>query len=383
MKRFKIQCLKAQLCALVFSSSHITVYSQCVAFGPNDFSSFSNNTSIGTLAWSNTSNAQLADNNYANAGQLLGLFSTINTNYLVAQGPGYAVPSFATVCGISVDIEESATGLTLGASAKDLSVKIVQNNTISGTEHALAVGWTGASSYATYGSPTDLWGLSWLPADINSAGFGVAIATHLSTGAASLFLTARVDHIRVTVYYDSSSILSSSFRDFEAVKMPRKVNLQWTAAATGASHFIVQKSADSHSWEQFDSIPVIGGPSWIYHSADGHPGPQNYYRIREVDINGQQKGSGILSVLYPGIQQQAITISPNPAHGMARVWSLDKAAIIRSIKVMDLCGRPVQAPCTENTGGVFELNTSNLPPGIYLLKMATQNGAVSSRLVVR
>ena len=381
MKRFKIQCLRAELCMLAILFAGTTASSQCLPFGPNDCSSFSNNASIGTLAWSNAANAQLADNSYGSAGQLLGLFATINTNYLVAKDPGYAVPAFATICGISIDIEESATGLALGASAKDLSVKIVQNNTISGTEHASGAGWTAANSYATYGSATDLWGLSWLPADINSAGFGVAIATRLSTGAASLFLTARVDHIRITVYYDSSSILSSTFRDFEAVKLPGSIQLQWTAPnATGTGHFIVEKSADSHSWQQTDAVPVA--EALVYHSVDDHPGLLNYYRLWQVDAGGFRKGSDIVSIQYPGMPQQIINISPNPARGFTRVWTPDPGILITNVQLFDLCGRPVHAP-VESAGAVAVLNTSGLPAGTYLLNVLTQKGSVVSRLVVQ
>ncbi|HEY4149185.1 MAG TPA: T9SS type A sorting domain-containing protein [Chitinophagaceae bacterium] len=385
MKPFKIPCPGAQLFALITLLAATNAYSQCVPSNVNHCSSFSNNTSIGTYAWSNPAGAQANDFSYANMGVLLGLFANINTNYLVAEGPGFNIPSYATICGIEVDVDESAVGIVLGTKVSDHSVRIVKGNTISGTEHASGAAWTLGGGYATYGSATDLWGLNWLPSDVNSAGFGIAISTNVSFGLASLLLTANIDDIKITVYYDSSTLLTSSSIKLAAMKAPGRVNLQWSdLTGSLSSYFIVEKSADSRVWTAIDSVPAAetNSSGGSYHSSDPYPGPQNYYRLRQTDMKGMQQLSGIVSVEYTNTTKDGLDIFPNPAHGQTRVAPLDKTTAIRDIKVIDLFGRPVPVPLSV-AGTAFELNITHLPPGIYLVQALIQNKITSSRLIVR
>ena len=59
--------------------------------------------------------------------------------------------------------------------------------------------WSVAETTQTYGGPSDLWGSTWTPAEINAGGFGVAFAATYTGATGSE--AARVDAIRVTVHY--------------------------------------------------------------------------------------------------------------------------------------------------------------------------------------
>jgi hypothetical protein len=201
---------------------HSLAVAQCIQVGPLDAALFSNNTSLGTVAWNNPGNAALSDGNRAQATQVLSLFDMAPTNYLVVQNLGFAIPTGAAICGISVAVERSAGGLSLGGSVEDLSVKIVKNGSIAGTEHASATGWPSGGATATYGSSTDTWGLSWLPSDINANDFGVAIAASLNAGLASVSMSARIDHVNITVHYMNPFILPAK---------PRQLTVHVTPAA--------------------------------------------------------------------------------------------------------------------------------------------------------
>lgn len=194
----------AFLCAVCYSHSS---FAQCVVSGPSNATVFSNNTSAGTVAWNNPGNASTSNNSYAQASQLLSLFATANTNYLVVQGLGFTIPVAATICGISVSVERSAGGLSLGGAVKDAEVRIIKNGSITGINHANAASWPGTDAIATYGSSSDVWGVSWTPADINAGNFGIMIAASLSAGLVSVSMSARIDHVSVTVYYLNPSIL--------------------------------------------------------------------------------------------------------------------------------------------------------------------------------
>lgn len=194
----------ALLCLALFN--HYAT-AQCIQSGPFAATAFANNTSTGTVAWNSPALAGLSDNTNTQATQVLSLFATANTNYLMAQGFGFNIPTAATICGIAVSIERSAGGLSLGGGVEDASVRIIKNGSITGTDHASAAGWGSSDVVATYGNSTDIWGVTWTPADINASNFGVAVAASLQAGLASVTLSARIDHITVTVYYMNPSLL--------------------------------------------------------------------------------------------------------------------------------------------------------------------------------
>lgn len=139
-------------------------------------------------AWSDPGNAQVSDDAYAATSP-----GGAATQYLQATNFGFAVPAGAVILGITVDVERTSAAGTV----YDASVRIVKGGTVSGIDHLNPPTsfWPVADAIATYGSTLDLWGVGWTPADINAAGFGVAIA------ATDSFDTAAVDHVTVSVTY--------------------------------------------------------------------------------------------------------------------------------------------------------------------------------------
>lgn len=74
----------------------------------------------------------------------------------------------------------------------------MKGGVIGSTNRNLGSYWPTSDTYVSHGSNSDLWGETWTTADINSNGFGVAISP--TNDYASLD-NARIDHIRITVYY--------------------------------------------------------------------------------------------------------------------------------------------------------------------------------------
>jgi len=162
--------------------------------GPNNGGTFADDATVGTIAWTNPSNASASDNIYATAS----LLATQITHYLKSTNFGFAIPTDATVIGVTVDIERSQTGV--GAAVNDSSVKLVKGGTISGNEKATGTTYPTTDAYATYGSASDLWGLTLTPADINLSTFGVVIASTDTVAG-----TAQIDHVRITIDYTGSN----------------------------------------------------------------------------------------------------------------------------------------------------------------------------------
>lgn len=163
------------------------------ALGPNSGATFADDATIGSIILSNVDNAAVSDNAYVSAVLLAGQI----THYLKATNFGFAIPTDATILGVTVEVERSSTVLS---TTVDQSIKLVKGGTISGDEKAAGGTWPTTDAYATYGSATDLWGLTLTPADLNLSTFGVAIGA--TTGIAA---TAQIDHVRMTVDYLGSN----------------------------------------------------------------------------------------------------------------------------------------------------------------------------------
>lgn len=147
-----------------------------------------------TTTCSSPTNARASDNSVATASMVVG--ST--TQYLVALSYNAAVPTGATIAGITVQVERSSSA---GLATTDNAVHLVKGTQIlSAADNKAAAGtWPIAEATVTYGGPTDLWGSTWTVAEVNAGGFGVAFSAMYAgaTGNES----ARVDSIRVTVHY--------------------------------------------------------------------------------------------------------------------------------------------------------------------------------------
>jgi len=191
-----------------------TRIAQAASIGPNNPSSADGTSQAGggTVTWTNPTYIFASDNNRATAALAKGVISY----YLQATGFGFNIPSDAVINGIYVEVERSISEAT--TYTKDNSIKIIQGGTITGTEHADTVTTWPASSadaYKAYGSSTDLWGLTWTPAQINASNFGVAVQAKNTKKNAAYTNTAQVDHIRITVYYTLPTYTQSHYRFFQ------------------------------------------------------------------------------------------------------------------------------------------------------------------------
>ena len=119
--------------------------------------------------------------------------STADSNALVADQLGFALPPTARVDGIEVRVRRRA-----GAGrVRDGEVVLVRNGVALPISRAVMTPWPVALANATYGGPTDTWGESWTGADINRSNFGVAISAQHTGGGPDI---AEIDHIEVRVH---------------------------------------------------------------------------------------------------------------------------------------------------------------------------------------
>ena len=160
----------------------------------------------GTVDWANPGYITADDTSYASA-TLVG--STLTSNYLEGTHYGFAVPSNAAISGIVVTIVRRESGSMPGYfDVRDSVVRLLKAGAVTGNNKA-ATGteWptTSAPIAAIYGTPVDLWGTTWTPADINDPNFGVALSV-----ISDVNRIAYVDYMQISVTYTVTMVGSAT-----------------------------------------------------------------------------------------------------------------------------------------------------------------------------
>ena len=161
------------------------------------------NSGVGTIVWSNPGNVANNAPGPLQAASIAGSLAAGNiTHYLVGSGFGFAIPSTATISGIIVTMSRTCNF----GKMVDSHIRLMKAGAVIGNDKALGAPWAIGFHLYTFGSATDLWGTTWLPADINAANFGVAMAG-LATAPDS---GVGVDWYRVTVYYTTTGAFTDT-----------------------------------------------------------------------------------------------------------------------------------------------------------------------------
>ncbi len=176
-----------------------------------------------------------------------------------------------------------------------------------------------------------------------------------------------------------SSILPVTGLEFSVVKNTNGVLLQWsTNTEVNTDHFEIEYSADGIHFNSIGSADASGNSNvpvnyqWIHSNP---PGGTNFYRIKEIDIDGRFTFSETRQVYITPVHA---SIFPNP--------------VINELKLsFPYSGKPVTASVMNSSGAVVmtqkithELTTipvKNLSGGIYLLVINDNHSPVILRFV--
>lgn len=291
---------------LLFLCTYISISLPAQVAGPNNPNSFSNALIPGfSQQWTNVSNVQLDDENYASFGDLAGAVGT-HTDYLVATDYGFLLPAGTIINGIKVEVKCSDPN----SRTADYSVRIIKAGTITALEKATGAAYPAADDYMTYGGPTDLWGETWDYKFIDDNKFGVAIAAQRNKND-DVATAGQVNNIRITVYYTFIS-LPVDLISFTATQQNKTVQLHWrTAAEININNYQVERSADGRNFNSITTIQGLNSPVADYSYADNFPlSGVSYYRLNIQGISGYQKYSQVVSVRYNA--KNAVSLFPSP-----------------------------------------------------------------------
>ncbi len=156
--------------------------------------------------------------------------------------------------------------------------------------------------------------------------------------------------------------------------------LTWaTVSEINNKGFYVQRqSKTGGSW---DNLGFVNGnnKASTYTFSDNSPFVTSFYRLRQVDVDGKESFSKVVSINQK--LKGKILISPNPATNkvIINLNHITTSTSTATVVLYDLAGKKV---LTQNAkAGTFELDLSNLAKGIYNLTVQTDNTTYNEKII--
>jgi hypothetical protein len=164
----------------------------------------------------------------------------------------------------------------------------------------------------------------------------------------------------------AGSVLPVELTQFDVNTEGSKNNLTWrTASEKNNSHFDIERSTDGTTFYNIGQVKGNNKPS-SYQFVDHQPFATTYYRLRQIDNDGKETLSKVISVELKG-KGKGLAVYPNPVSSLLNVVYTEGS----SFQILNLFGQQVLSGKTPPSG-VGGLDVSALPQGTYILKVGAE-----------
>lgn len=187
----------------------------------------------------------------------------------------------------------------------------------------------------------------------------------------------------VTIIFTSS--LPVRFSSFTATATNKGALLKWsTELEINSSHFVIERSADGSNFEPIGTVKASGNSnslvSYSFTDAATLAG-NNYYRIKEVDLDGRAQYTNIQLVKTE--QASLLLIYPNPSVNDVKIRFsgnfINKQGII---KLLTADGKLVSQKRIGNISSLETVDIRKCSPGNYIIQVITDTEQVSKPVQV-
>ena len=302
--------------------------------------------------------------------------SAYNTYAVTLGGVDQTSPFCQTESGLASNTTSVAIANTLNLLASELSV------------YAVSLGHSNAiephSGYTELFEDIDGVALGDQSASVNQR--FVATTGDETVSASSLVSTNRLVIAAVRILPNGASCaapLPVELVSFEAkANNEHYVEVNWTTASeVRTSGFHVERSLTGSDWEtlHFERAASDGNQPTAYSFKDLSPyHGLSYYRLAQLDDDGQVNYSDVKSVLLGKTRSGDMRISPNPSKGVFELKGSDSDLSV--IQVFNILGQQIDLTSQNYalTAGVRQIDLSAYPNGIYYVKTRS-----SSTIVVK
>lgn len=141
-----------------------------------------------------------------------------------------------------------------------------------------------------------------------------------------------------------ASLLPVTLSAFKGTQQGKAVLLQWTTVSElNSKHFELQKSYNGTDYRTIATINAAGNSNsrLDYSYLDKEPLTEaNHYRLRSVDLDGNNKLSNVVLIRIAGLQQDMLVLN-NPFRDQISIRFVKAPQTKVDIRLLDLSGRLV------------------------------------------
>lgn len=260
------------------------------------------------------------------------------------------------------------------------SYVVVKNS----TNNIVSIGTSDLSNSSTFppGQYT-VYGLSHASSIANLSSYVGQSLTNLLTQIQNNPTTFCASLSKNSVTVNVTGTFPVQFTALKARKNGDKVNLDWgTATEQNSSHFIVQRSANGTEFNtEIGRVQAAGNSTAQLNYRHDDVAPLkgwNYYRIKQVDLDGKFTYSNIAAVNFAK-ENSLMVLYPNPTKDVLNIEYTSERSGKLELQVIDSKGAVmIKQNMSVATGRNLEtINVSMLSQGMYILRYQEADGSVS------
>jgi pimeloyl-ACP methyl ester carboxylesterase len=165
-----------------------------------------------------------------------------------------------------------------------------------------------------------------------------------------------------------------TFSDIYALYRNGRIEVNWsTETEINNKEFEVQRSIDGTRFETFATVPgktFSSSTSW-YNAPDyNFSNGRNFYRIKQVDLDGNYKYSKVVLVLVK--DKSTVLLYPNPARSEVNIV-LSASANAGAVRLVNTLGQQVLLKQVASNRQTVALDISQLQTGVYFTEVLDKN----------
>jgi Secretion system C-terminal sorting domain len=213
--------------------------------------------------------------------------------------------------------------------------------------------------------------------DLNNFLFSADISA-LATGTHTLFIRSKQNPWSLVAANEflKSSILPVTLLSFSGSLSGNDVLLKWiTSSEQNSSHFIVERSVDGISYAAIGNVTAAGNSTvqQQYNYTDANITTAIiYYRLKQVDIDGQYKYSPVIRIRLVGGPD--VVIAPNPVTSQLQLNGVKTGT---AILIVDAAGRQVYKGQWNGTA----IPVSQWAKGVYTLQVQAEGVLLNRKFI--
>ena len=179
------------------------------------------------------------------------------------------------------------------------------------------------------------------------------------------------------------TVLPIKLLSFSATVGLNYVNLTWTTLTEiNNDYFSVEKTIGGINFETIATVDGAGNSTQQlnYETYDENPTlGVSYYRLKQTDFDGKFSYSKLVAIEYNVSENISVTVFPNPSPGVFYITSEQE---ITNVEISNTEGGMILNPQIVNSRSV-EMDFSDMPKGIYLLKVTVGDKVYSQKVIIQ